>query len=617
MPAVGGGSMVEFILELFTTEQRVEAILSHPVIEFIFVILFAMFAFAVMIHFVIYNKLKRVRNYLKSTGRMDIDPLTGLKEQYATKQQHEMVKVETFVQEQFSNWRMFHIPVVSLIKMVQMTVSVFILIGVLGTFIGLTTSLSSINLEGNDIVSGVASVLAGIDVAFYTSIVGMGFSLVMTILLKVLNTEFMLTDIMLMTETRLEGAEENGMQRLIAISKMINESIQHLQQTNKQSFETIEVAFAGFQNYTSSLERSAENLAVFNDGLSDNLQSFEQLFTDMQEVTDGFATGTRSLNENFATLFTYFKRMDSHNERQMKAFEQTYEKIKATTALQIDGFQSFEASVEDMKKFTSSLLDEQASMQHAFSTVNEKTKQLVTQMDLQNKEFKSIFGADLSTKLTGIIQQLNELSREFDKMGDSLTQLPSALEVIHQTQAEYKHLLSDRFQELKEFNRTFSNHIKSHATNTMTFEKHMQEAASSFDQIAMKNGQLLQEINRTISQITQSLQQRENQWDNSVHILKDTLANYIHNLEDSLGKRLEQIGQALQASMRETNEQTRNEWNELRRMADSAQQNQARVMQQSFQDLQREIQMLNQRLAAFTQRNYAQNNAIRLNQNEY
>lgn len=513
MPAVGGGSMVEFILELFTTEQRVEAILSHPVIEFIFVILFAMFAFAVMIHFVIYNKLKRVRNYLKSTGRMDIDPLTGLKEQYATKQQHEMVKVETFVQEQFSNWRMFHIPVVSLIKMVQMTVSVFILIGVLGTFIGLTTSLSSINLEGNDIVSGVASVLAGIDVAFYTSIVGMGFSLVMTILLKVLNTEFMLTDIMLMTETRLEGAEENGMQRLIAISKMINESIQHLQQTNKQSFETIEVAFAGFQNYTSSLERSAENLAVFNDGLSDNLQSFEQLFTDMQEVTDGFATGTRSLNENFATLFTYFKRMDSHNERQMKAFEQTYEKIKATTALQIDGFQSFEASMEDMKQFTSSLLDEQASMQHAFSTVNEKTKQLVTQMDLQNKEFKSIFGADLSTKLTGIIQQLNELSREFDKMGDSLTQLPSALEVIHQTQAEYKHLLSDRFQELKEFNRTFSNHIKSHATNTMTFEKHMQEAASSFDQIAMKNGQLLQEINRTISQITQSLQQRENQWE--------------------------------------------------------------------------------------------------------
>ncbi len=617
MPAVGGESMVEFILELFTTEQRVEAILSHPVIEFIFVILFAMFAVAVMIHFVIYNKLKRVRNYLKSTGRMDIDPLTGLKEQYATKQQQEMVKVETFVQEQFSNWRMFHIPVVSLIKMVQMTVSVFILIGVLGTFIGLTTSLSSINLEGNDIVSGVASVLAGIDVAFYTSIVGMGFSLVMTILLKVLNTEFMLTDIMLMTEIRLEGAEENGMQRLIAISEMINASIQHLQQTNQRSFETIEAAFAGFQNYTSSLEQSAENLAVFNDGLSDNLQSFQQLFTDMQEVTDGFATGTRSLNENFATLFTYFKRMDSHNERQMKAFEQTYERIKETTALQIDGFQSFEASVEDIKQFTSSLLDEQASMQHAFSTVNEKTKQLVAQMDLQNKEFKSIFGTDLSTKLTGIIQQLNELSREFDKMGDSLTQLPSALEVIHQTQAEYKHLLSDRFQELKEFNRTFSNHIKSHATNTMTFEKNMQEAASSFDQIAMKNGQLLQEINRTISQMTQSFQQRENQWDNSVHILKDTLANYVHNLEDSLGKRLEQIGQALQASMRETNEQTRNEWNELRRMADSAQQNQARVMQQSFQDLQREIQMLNQQLAAFTQRNYAQNNAIRLNQNEY
>ncbi|NBJ71151.1 MULTISPECIES: MotA/TolQ/ExbB proton channel family protein [Clostridia] len=609
--------MVEFILELFMTEQRVEAILSHSVIEFIFLILFAMFAVAVMIHLVIYNKLKRVRNYLKSAGRMDIDPLTGLKEQYTTKQQQETVKVETYVQEQFSNWRMFHVPVVSLIKMVQMTVSVFILIGVLGTFIGLTTSLSSINLEGNDIVSGIASVLAGIDVAFYTSIVGMGFSLVMTILLKVLNTEFMLTDIMLMTETRLEGAKDNGIQRLIASSETINESIQHLQQTNQQSFKTIEAAFAGFQNYISSLEQSAENLAAFNDGLSDNLHSFRLLFADMHEVTDRFDNGTKNLNENFSALFTYFKRMDSYSERQMKAFEQTYERITETTASQIDGIQSFEASVEDMKQFTSSLLDEQASMQHAFSTVCKKTKQLVDQMDMQNKEFKSIFGTDLSTKLTGIIQQLNELSREFDKMGDSLTQLPNALEVIHQTQAEYKHLLSDRFQELKEFNRTFSQHIQSQATNTMTFEKHMQEAASSFDQMAMKNGQLFQEINRTISEMTQAFHQRENQWDNSVHILKDTLANYVHNLEDSLGKRLEQIGQALQASMRETNQQLRSEWNELRRMADSAQQNQARVMQQSFQDLQREIQMLNQQLAAFTQRNYAQNNAIRLNQNEY
>lgn len=609
--------MVEFMLELFTSEQRVEAILSSSMIEFIFVVLFVMFLLALLIHFTMYNKLKTIRNHLKTTGNLNVEPLKTLKEQYEQKQKRETVKVETFVQEQFSNWRIWQVSVVSLIKMVQMTVSVFILLGVLGTFIGLTSSLGSIDLQGNDVVTGVASVLAGIDVAFYTSIVGMGFSLVMTVLLKVFNTEFMLTDIMLMTETRLEGTEEKGLQRLVSVSEAIHTSIQQLQKSNQQSFQTIEAAFAGFQNYTSSLEQSAKDLAAFNHGLSDNLESFKQLFTHMQKVTDRFAAGTDNLNKNFATLFSYFKRMDSHNERQVKAFEQTYEKIKEATVSQMDMLQNFLNSTEEVKKFTSSLLDEQASLHQNFTAIQEKSKQLVVQMESQNSEFRSIFGADLSTKLSGVIEQLHGLSREFDKMGDGLTQLPNALEVINQTQAEYKHLLSDRFQELKEFNRTFSNHIKSQATNTMAFEKHLQQTISSFEQIAMKNSQLLQEINGAISQMTQTHQQRENLLDNSVHVLKDTLANYVHNLEGSVGKRLDQIGQALQASMREVNEGLRNEWNELRRRNDTTQQNQVRAIQQSVQDLQREIHMLNEQLATFSQRNYTANNAIRLNQNEY
>src|SRR5699024_4962853 len=123
-----------------------------------------------------------------------------------------------FVQERFSNWRLFHMPVVNLIKLTQMTVSVFILIGVLGTFIGLTISLGSISSAGDQLVENIAIVLSGIDVAFYTSIIGMGFSLIMTLLLKLLNTEYMLTDIMLMTETNLTGEEQHGMSRLINVS---------------------------------------------------------------------------------------------------------------------------------------------------------------------------------------------------------------------------------------------------------------------------------------------------------------------------------------------------------------------------------------------------------------
>src|SRR5699024_12500325 len=104
--------------------------------------------------------------------------------EFEKRQAGESIQVETFVQEKISSWRMANIPVVNLIKLVQMTVSVFILLGVLGTFIGLTISLVSIETTGDQLVENVSGVLSGIDVAFYTSIVGMGFSLIMTVLVR-------------------------------------------------------------------------------------------------------------------------------------------------------------------------------------------------------------------------------------------------------------------------------------------------------------------------------------------------------------------------------------------------------------------------------------------------
>src|SRR5699024_6551713 len=195
--------MLQFIVELFTSERIAEDILSNPITELIFMILFIAFFLTLVIHLGLFAKLKKIRNYIDTTNQMDIEPLNTIKAQYDWSRQEESVKPETFVQEKFSGWRVFNVPVVNLIKMVQMTVSVFILIGVLGTFIGLTIALGSIDATGSQLVENIAAVLSGIDVAFYTSIAGMGLSLIMTVLIKVFNTEYMLTDIMLKVESHL------------------------------------------------------------------------------------------------------------------------------------------------------------------------------------------------------------------------------------------------------------------------------------------------------------------------------------------------------------------------------------------------------------------------------
>src|SRR5690625_3268904 len=244
---VGGEIMVQATLDIFTSEEKATAMLANPIIEFIFMVLMITFVITLFVHVALFVRLRKTRNYLKETNRMDIEPLQSIQKQFDKLEHREGTYVETFVQERFSSWRVFHIPVINLIKLIQMTVSVFILLGVLGTFIGLTISLGSINAGGDQLVENVAGVLSGIDIAFYTSIVGMGFSLIMTVIVKAFNTEYMLTDLMLLTESNLEGHEQQGMNRIIEGSEAINQSILSLQETNQDSLQSIEESFTGFK----------------------------------------------------------------------------------------------------------------------------------------------------------------------------------------------------------------------------------------------------------------------------------------------------------------------------------------------------------------------------------
>src|SRR5699024_5228989 len=132
--------MIQAILELFTTTEKAADMLESPIMELIFMILFILFIITIIVHFTLYINIRNIRHYIKTTEKLDIEPLLSIKQQYNERQSYEAINLENFVQEKISSWHMFRIPIVNLIKLVQMTVSVFILLGVLGTFIGLTIS---------------------------------------------------------------------------------------------------------------------------------------------------------------------------------------------------------------------------------------------------------------------------------------------------------------------------------------------------------------------------------------------------------------------------------------------------------------------------------------------
>src|SRR5690625_5449017 len=127
--------MVESILRLFINEQRAEILVSNPMIEFIFMVLFVTFVLALFIHLTLFNKFKKIRHYLSDTNRMDIEPLHTFKEEFDKRLLTKLITTETFVQEKFSEWRMLNVPVISLIKKIQIQISIIIFIGVIVTVI--------------------------------------------------------------------------------------------------------------------------------------------------------------------------------------------------------------------------------------------------------------------------------------------------------------------------------------------------------------------------------------------------------------------------------------------------------------------------------------------------
>ncbi|GAE28119.1 hypothetical protein JCM9140_4314 [Halalkalibacter wakoensis JCM 9140] len=608
--------MVEAIFGLFMSEQQAQSILSNPLIETIFFVLFVTFVVTAFVHFLLYSRLRRIRHFVSDTNSLDIAPLKAIQTEFIQKNEQESVGVETFVQQKFSSWKMFNMPVVSLIKMIQMTVSVFILIGVLGTFIGLAMSLGSIDATGDALVENIAAVLAGIDVAFYTSIAGMGLSLIMTVLTRVANTEYLLTDIMLQTESFLAEKEQDSVTRLLHVSESIHSSINELRESNEQSLQSIVESFHGFQEYTVGLQQSAKDLAKFNEGLANNLKDFTEIFTNVKEVTDGFDKGVSKLNKNFDQLFSYFYKMDQRNEKMTSAFTETYNKVSELTTSQTETMNQFQHSVEDIRDFFSSIAQRQESIYSSFEKMIGQTEHFTKLMKDNNTKFERVFGEDMSSKLFEMNSYLRELRNDFHTLGNSVVRLPEALENANKAQADYKHLLTYRFDELKQFNQDFSNQLQVQSANSQAFEKHVNEASRSFDQLGAKNNQVLTEMNRVLTQMSDMFQHKESQIDASVIALKETLSKYVTNLEDTLGDRFDKVSRNIGDYVVEMNDAIKKEFKQIGEITDDHQQRTARFLQQSLNELTQEFHQLNRQLQSLKQETNMQSSRIRVGTND-
>ncbi|WP_408956390.1 MotA/TolQ/ExbB proton channel family protein [Natroniella sp. ANB-PHB2] len=363
------------------------------------------------------------------------------------------VNTRSFIESYFADYRvelgkrtnleketsLLALPIISSLAFVQKSISFFILVGVLGTFIGLYYSLSQ--LPTTDInLEQFGAVMSGMQIAFNTSIIGMLYSLIVNFVTKIFNAEELLTKIML----KLENNLDNKVYTANVERNLFTESIDQLQEALTTTYtnsinqlrgvlEDIYKSMNSFENFSAEFEQGREHMNQFNYRLNKSIEKFDIIQQQLKETyqygkdfNQQFKLGLDDLNNNFASLFKVFDNLQNQQHNYLELF-------KEQTKIQNENNQTLKKELELLKSLTEKTEDSFRVYTEQFS---ETIKELETAI-IEENESQSKLLAKLTTRLKSY---LAEYSQEFKKQSQYLEQkqteeskLIVACEKINQT----------------------------------------------------------------------------------------------------------------------------------------------------------------------------------------
>lgn len=173
-------------------------------------------------------------------------------------------------------------------------VSLFVTMGLLGTFLGLSLSVSSLStLLGstadwqkalNDMGSGLLSALSGMGVAFYTSLFGVGCSIILTILRSIFNPESIRNNL----ENEIELWLDHRTAPRLATDRI------------KDDAELVKRMTLGLNTAAASMDST----------LKDSTESLQKTIDDFSATVNTFNKGVRDFSEFDYNLRGTVERMD-------------------------------------------------------------------------------------------------------------------------------------------------------------------------------------------------------------------------------------------------------------------------------------------------------------------
>ena len=300
--------------------------------------------------------------------------------------------------------------------------STIISIGVLGTFVGVFIGL--LNFDTNDISNSVPPLLKGLQLAFYTSVSGMFFALIITVIQKMNPKYSMLDDdsgLLKNINDKLDSLEkiQRNTEGISLIPVQITTALFEIRDliiaNNKEIVLTLTVEFEKVQT---SLDRATESLA--KGATEEIIKALEVVISDFNKnLTEQFGDNFKQLNESVVNMIQWQENYKSSIEKLegkfnevMSAFESNINNGKAALEDVFDKFKSNSESLMESNKSSQEQIKKY--IDDSASSISEASNVISTIKD----DFNSI--AEMSSRLESVIEtnqnQISNLEKHLESM---------------------------------------------------------------------------------------------------------------------------------------------------------------------------------------------------------
>jgi len=276
------------------------------------------------------------------------------------------------------------------------SVSVMIVLGLLGTFIGLTISVQSLVLlfKGYDVTellssveSGLLSALAGMSTAFTTSLFGIGCSVIITVMNVFINPARYREDLM----TGIEEYLDNTVAARLGAAA--GDGYGQMENALRGTF--IEFGERIAERYDRSLTALHDDIRGIEDANNNLRNTIAQMDVCFVRIADALKSSTRHVEENYSALASLSSRFDEisagfdlvrkenagHSEKLVKSVTDAANAIGALTddlrgeaQRRLDNFNTYNGAIDQMARSAEMIRDAVAAIPDQMYAYSEASK---------------------------------------------------------------------------------------------------------------------------------------------------------------------------------------------------------------------------------------------------